>query len=161
MNTKKSASARSAKQTIFFISFVVSLMSIGCQPPTTGNPENSNDEQVTPGQNDQQGNSKRESANQSNGKVITSDGPITVENGKVTFGRPEVTEQVEKDIYKSLAYRLNMAEQIEKRNPGGNQASRNMREEYQTIKKGHMGRYGLSESDITRIMKKGESKGWK
>ena len=132
----------------------------GCQPPNSAKSNVDTNKNSQNNNQEKKGTDGKTAGNLEQGNVIVSDGPITVENGKVTFGKPEVTESVEKEIYKSLVFRLNMAEQIEKRNPGGNSASRNMRQEHQTIKQSFMTRYELSESDIHGIMEKGEKEGW-
>ena len=132
------------------------LLLAGCKPPRAAK-SNSGDN----GDKEAAQNEEDQSTRLPPGTTIVSDGPITIENGKVTYGEPELTEQKEKEIYKALQHRLNMAEQIEKQNPGGNAASRSMRDEYRLIKQGFMNRYKLNESDIARIIKKGKAEGWK
>ena len=94
------------------------------------------------------------------GRVIVSDGPITIENGKVTYGRPEVTEEVERQIHKTLSYYRNLAEAIERKVPGGNRGRRQTREDYETSAKIFMAKYGISRSEINAIVKKGDDQGW-
>jgi hypothetical protein len=93
--------------------------------------------------------------------VIVSDGPITIENGKVTFGHPQVTEEVERQIYKSLSYFRNLANAIEKKVPGGNAGSRQSREDYNVAATVFKSRYSLSDADLDDILRKGDKQGWK
>lgn len=95
------------------------------------------------------------------GKVIISNGPITVEDGKVTYGPPKVTAEVEKEIYRSLSYYRNLANAIEQKVPGGNRGSQQTRQDYDIAAKSFMVRYGISEADIESILKKGDAQGWK
>lgn len=98
---------------------------------------------------------------QNTGQQIVSDGIVTVEDGKVTYGRPQMTEEVERQIYKSLSHRRNLARAIEEKVPGGNRGSQQIRQEYDLLLKGHMVRYGISQGDIDSIMRKGDEQGWK
>ena len=95
------------------------------------------------------------------GQTIISDGPITVENGQVTYGPPKVNGDVEKQIYKTLSYHRNLANEIEQKVPGGNQGSRQSRQDYERSAKLFMVQYKLSETDLAAILKKGDEQGWK
>lgn len=110
--------------------------------------------------NDASANVDADSDQSINGKTIVSEGPITVENGKVTFGRREVTEEVEKEIFLSLNQRLKMAQAIEKNKPNGTLASQNLRSEHDLLRKSFMMRYDLSSSQIDAIMNKGRENRW-
>jgi len=92
--------------------------------------------------------------------VIVSDGPITVRDGQVTYGRPAVTEDVEKEICRALSDQRDLARSIEGKVPGGNRGSRQCRETYALLEKGYMTRYGLSKGDINAILSKGDQHGW-
>lgn len=147
---------RSKPFSLVCVSVSFCLLLAGCEPPRAAK-SNSGDN----GNKETAQKEENQSTRLPTGTTIVSDGPITIENGKVTYGDPELTEQKEKEIYKALQHRLNMAEQIEKRNPGGNAASRSMRDELRLLKQSFMNRYKLAESDIARIMKKGKAEGWK
>lgn len=86
---------------------------------------------------------------------------VTVEEGKVTIGRPQVTEEVERQIYKTLNYHRTVVREIEKRVPGGNSGSEHSRQSYELGVKSYMVQYGLSEADIEAILRKGDEQGWK
>ncbi len=94
------------------------------------------------------------------GNVIRSEGAITVENGVVTYGAPKLTEDVEKQIYKTLSYYHNLASEIEANVPGGNRGSQQTRQDYELSKKSFMVRYQLSDADIGAILRKGDEQGW-
>jgi hypothetical protein len=94
-------------------------------------------------------------------KPIVSNGAITVLDGKVTYGKPKVDEEVEKQIHKTLSYHRNLANSIESKVPGGTNGSRQSREEFATLKKLFMGQYELSSTEIDAILEKGDKLGWK
>lgn len=98
---------------------------------------------------------------QNKGNVIVSDGPITIENGKITYGRPVVTEEVEKEIYKSLSFFRNLARSIEEKNPGGNRGSRQSWDDYEMARKAFVFKYGISDADMDSILKRGDDQEWK
>ncbi len=97
----------------------------------------------------------------SGSNTIVSDSPITNQNRMVTFGDPEVTEDVEKRIYKSLSYFRNLANAIEKNVPGGNAGSRQSRQDYSVAATAFKLKYRLSDADLDAIVKKGDERGWK
>lgn len=92
--------------------------------------------------------------------IIVSDGPITVENGQVTFDRPQVTEQVEREIYQALSHHRNLAREIESQSPGGTRGSQHSRQAYEFAVKSYMSQYQLTEATIASILKKGDDQGW-
>jgi hypothetical protein len=85
---------------------------------------------------------------------------ITVRDGQVTYGPPKMTEEVERQLYSSLAYRRNLARSIEAQIPGGNRGGQQCWEEYHLLAKGWMARYGITEADINAILTKGDQQGW-
>ena len=95
----------------------------------------------------------------SNGVTITSKGAITVEDGKVTEGRPKVTPEVEREIYKALNYRRKMKASIES-GSGSKQGAQQMQDELNTLTKMYMGRYTLTQAEVNEILKKGDANGW-
>ena len=94
----------------------------------------------------------------SNSEVV-SDGSITVSNGQVTEGRPEVSEEVEKEVYKSLNHRRKMMTAIKEKS-GSSAGFQQMQDEFNLLSKGFMSRYGLSEAEIAKILEKGDSANW-
>lgn len=91
---------------------------------------------------------------------ITSEGAVTIRNGKVTLGQPQLTEEVEKEVFKSLNYRRKMIASINQ-NSGSIRGMQQMQEELALLTRGFMSRYGLSQAEIDEILKKGEANGWK
>ncbi len=91
---------------------------------------------------------------------IISVGQITVENGQITEGRPVVTEDVEKVIYKSLNHRRKMMAAIKEKS-GSSRGLQQMQDELNLLSKMFMSKYGLSEAEIAQILKKGDSSNWK
>lgn len=90
---------------------------------------------------------------------IISDSQITVENGKITEGRPVVTEDVEKEIYKSLNHRRKMMAAIKEKS-GSSRGLQQMQDELSLLSKMFMSKYELSEAEISQILKKGDSGNW-
>jgi hypothetical protein len=97
-------------------------------------------------------------ASKSNSQTISGDA-ITVENGQITEGRPGVTEDVEKEIYKSLNHRRKMMAAIKEKS-GSSPGLQQMQDELDLLSKMFMGKYGLSEAEIGEILKKGDSSNW-
>ncbi len=87
---------------------------------------------------------------------ITSNDMIIVEKGKITEGRPKVTEDVEREIYKSLNYRRKMIASI-KQNSGSSRGIQQMQDELDLLSKVFMSRYSLTQAEIDEILKKGDS----
>lgn len=77
-------------------------------------------------------------------------------NGKVTIGELKITEEDEKQIYKSLSSKRNLAKAVPKEN-----VKQQLMQEYDLIKKGFMSKFKLTEADIEAILKKGDDNGWK
>jgi hypothetical protein len=94
-----------------------------------------------------------------NNEQIISDGQITVVNGQVTEGRPVVTEDVEKEIYKSLNHRRKMMTAIKEKS-GSSRGFQQMQDEFNQLTKMFMTRYGLNNAEIDQILKKGDSGNW-
>jgi hypothetical protein len=90
-----------------------------------------------------------------------SEAPASTNNRTVTFGTPKVTEEVEKQIYKSLSYFRNLANAIEKKVPGGNAGSRQSRQDYTTAATSFKLQYGITDADLDAIINKGDAQGWK
>ncbi len=90
---------------------------------------------------------------------ITSNDMIIVEKGKITEGRPKVTEDVEREIYKSLNYRRKMIASI-KQNSGSSRGIQQMQDELDLLSKVFMSRYSLTQAEIDEILKKGDSNAW-
>jgi hypothetical protein len=130
----------------------------GCEPPSIQSPPDANVERETASTGEVL---SPPDGSQPAANVIISDQAITVENGKVTYGRPMVTADVERQIYQSLSHFRNVAQEIEKHVPGGNRGSQQSRQDYDRAKRSFMQRYGLSEGDIDAILKKGDRQGWK
>ena len=93
------------------------------------------------------------------GKAITSKGAITVKDGEVQFGKPKVTEDVEKEIYKSLNHRRKMIAAIQE-GSGSKRGLDQMNDELELLTKGFMGRYDLTAARIEKILEKGDANGW-
>lgn len=91
---------------------------------------------------------------------IVSDKNLTIENGKITEGRLTVTEDVEREIYKSLNHRRKMIASI-KKNSGSARGIQQMQDEFELLSKGFMTRYDLTQGEIDAILAKGDSNGWK
>lgn len=79
--------------------------------------------------------------------------------GLVIEGQPKLTEDVEKEIYKSLNYRRKMIKSI-REGAGSVRGIQQMQDELDLLTKGFMGRYNLNQAEIDRILKKGESQNW-
>ena len=90
---------------------------------------------------------------------IVSDQMITVENGTIYEGRPTVSEEVEREIYRSLNHRRRMMSSIQK-NSGPQHAMQQMSDELELLTQGFMGRYGLSRAEVDAILQKGDAAGW-
>jgi hypothetical protein len=88
-----------------------------------------------------------------------SGGQITIENGQLTEGRIVVTEDVEKEVYKSLNHRRKMMAAIKEKS-GSSQGLQQMQDELNLLSKMFMSKYGLSEAEIGQILKKGDSAKW-
>ena len=84
---------------------------------------------------------------------------LTVKDGKISAGRPEVTEDVEREIYKSLNHRRKMIASI-KRNSGPNRGIQQMQDELDLLTRGFMSRYSLTQAEIDEILKKGDANAW-
>ena len=84
---------------------------------------------------------------------------LTIENGKITEGRPKVTESVQREIYKSLNYRRKMMGSIQQ-NSGSSRGIQQMRDELEILSKGFMSRYGLTQLEIDQILQKGDVRTW-
>jgi hypothetical protein len=97
-------------------------------------------------------------ASKSNSQTTSGDA-INVENGQITEGRPDVTEDVEKEIYKSLNHRRKMMAAIKEKS-GSSSGLQQMQDELNLLTKMFMGKYGLSEAEIGEILKKGDSGNW-
>ena len=90
---------------------------------------------------------------------IVSDGAVSVANGQITEGRAVVSDDVEKEIYKSLNHRRKMIAAIQAKS-GSSAGLQQMQDELNLLTKGFMSRYGLSESEIAEILSKGDSNNW-
>lgn len=123
-------------------------------------PSIKNGEELASPDTDDQNESGEVTKKPSNKNVIVSDGPITIRDGKVTFGKPELTEQDKKSIYKALSHRKRMAAAIRKN--GGNQRGiQQMEDEFNLLAKGYMLRFDLSRAELDKILETGENEGWK
>ena len=84
---------------------------------------------------------------------------LAVKDGGIHEGRPKVTENVEREIYKSLNHRRKMMASI-KRNSGPNRGIQQMQDELALLTRGFMSRYSLTQQEIDEILKKGDSNAW-
>lgn len=92
------------------------------------------------------------------GQTVRADS-ATTSNRQVTLGRPDVTEEIEKEIYRSLNHRRKMMAAIAEKS-GSSRGYQQMQEELGLLTKGFMSRYGLSEAEIAGILAKGDAGSW-
>lgn len=102
---------------------------------------------------------KASNTNVNGGGTVVSTESITVEDGKVTIGRPVVTEDVKREIYKTLNHRRKMIAAIQK-NAGSSRGIKQMQDELELLTKASMSRYGISQADIDAILKEGDANSW-
>ncbi len=128
------------------ISLILLLPCLGC-------------ENVAPSRSTTDNSSTSSTTTANDNDWITSNDMIIVENGKITEGRPKVTEDVEREIYKSLNYRRKMIASI-KQNSGSGRGIQQMQDELDLLSKVFMSRYSLTQAEIDEILKKGDSNAW-
>ncbi len=128
------------------ISLILLLPCLGC-------------ENVAPSRSTTDNSSTSSTTTANDNDWITSNDMIIVENGKITEGRPKVTEDVEREIYKSLNYRRKMIASI-KQNSGSSRGIQQMQDELDLLSKVFMSRYSLTQAEIDEILKSGDSNAW-
>ena len=91
---------------------------------------------------------------------IVSDDAITADNGNVTIGHPALTEDVEREIYRSLGHRRKMIKSIGN-GSGSKRGIQQMQDELNLLTRGFMSRYNLTRTEIDSILEKGDANDWK
>lgn len=89
----------------------------------------------------------------------TSRSALTIDDARPNAGQREITEEIEREIYKSLNHRRKMMAAI-RRNSGSQRGIQQMQDELGLLSRGFMNRYQFTEADIETILNKGDANGW-